>query len=277
MSSKPILLIAFVLSAICAFAQQDNAAAAKAANVLGTATRTCFATFNTALPNFCVTQNGNITNFVYPKGYSQIFTDGYGLCDITSGSNNRVSYYDDGDQDSGNWQASVITEPNGPNTFPLTINRTTLDGFWTVKQVFSRNTSDAYVKVVITWHNNTTVTRSLYTTRYVDIDADGQTINYFDGTIDSGWGYNKQIYPHHGLTIRSNTSPNNHFGYSVQYSGSLGGNHDPCWFTSNITTGPSYGDNAVRYYWIPGKASIEKAYKVPAHGQFVQTLEFRPM
>lgn len=282
MSRKPILLIAFVLFAICAFAQNvaDNntAAAAKAANALGTATRTCYATFNTALPNFCVTQNGNIENFYYPSGYSQIFTDGYGLCDLTTYPTTETSYYDDGDQDSGNWLSPVIYEPNGANTLPLTITRTTSDGIWTVKQTFTRNTSDAYVKVVITWTNNTGILRLAYSTRYVDIDADGRgASNEFDGTANSGWGYNTvtggSTYPNHGLTIRSAQSPNNHFGYNVAFSSVQGGNHDPCFFTSNSTTGPTYGDEAVMYQWLPGAFSN----KVPAHGHFTQTLEFRPM
>jgi hypothetical protein len=272
MSLKFTSVMMFVLLAVSAFAQSRTKAEIKA-EMAASATTSCFATFTTALPNFCVTQNGNIENFVFPAGFSQIFTDGYGICDFTT---SETSYYDDGDQDSGNWLNPVISEPNGHNTFPLTITRTSADGIWTIKQIFSRNTADAYVKVAITWTNNTAVGRVAYFTRYVDIDADGNindpTLNFFDGSANSGWGYSPASAGNsHGLTVRSNQSNNNLLGFVTSFSAAQGGNHDPCFFTPNTT--PRQGDQAVMYVWAPGNLS----FTVPARGKVTQTLEFRPM
>ena len=272
MSLKFTSLMVFVLLAVSAFAQTRSKQQLKA-EMATSATRGCFATFNTALPSFCVTQNGNIEQFFFPAGFSQIFTDGYGICDFTT---NETSYYDDGDQDSGNWQNPIVSEPNGANTFPLTITRNSADGIWTIKQVFSRNTMDAYVKVVITWTNNTTVGRVAYFTRYVDIDADGNIndagLNFFDGSANSGWGYSPASAGNsHGLTVRSNQSNNNLLGFVTSFSPTQGGNHDPCFFTPNTT--PQQGDQAVMYVWAPGNLS----FTVPARGKVTQTLEFRPM
>jgi hypothetical protein len=267
MSFRFASLVIIVLLSISAFAQtKQEIKAAMAAD----ATKSCFATFNNALPNFCVTQNGNIEQFFFPAGVSQIFTDGYGICDFTTA---ETSYYDDGDQDSGNWLNPTVSEPNGANTFPLTITRTTSDGIWTIKQAFSRNTADAYVKVVITWTNNTAVGRVAFFTRYVDIDADNfGGDNWFDGSTDSGWGYSPASAGNsHGLTVRSNQSNNNLLGFATSFSILQGGNHDPCHFIPNPT--PFQADQAVMYLWSPGSGSDT----VPAHGKVTQTLEFRPM
>jgi hypothetical protein len=271
MSLKFATLMIVALLAVSALAQTTGQTTKrrKSGSSLA-ATQDCFATFNDKLPNFCVTQNGNIEDFLFPAGISQLFTDGYGICDLTTVT---TSYYDDGDQDSGNWLNSVISEPHGSNTFPLTITRTTSDGIWTIKQVFSRNTADAYVKVVMTFTINTAASKLAYFNRYVDIDADGAASNnFFDGTANSGWGYAPQsVGSSHGLTVRSNQSDNNFLGFAVPYTPTQGGNHDPCQFLHNTT--PSQGDQAVMYIWAPGGGS----FAVPAHGKVTQTMEFRPM
>jgi hypothetical protein len=265
MSFRLTTLVILVLS-ISAFAQTHKE---KRTGTGLAATQSCFATFNNALPNFCVTQNGNIENFFFPAGFSQLFTDGYGICDITS---TTTSYYDDGDQDSGNWLNPVISEPHGPDTFPLTITRTTADGIWTLKQVFSRNTADAYVKVVMTWTNNTAAAKNVYFTRYVDIDADGtSSTNFFDRSTNAGWAYAPATVGSHGLTVRSNQSGDNFLGFATSYNAAQGGNHDPCFFSSNTT--PFQGDQAVIYVWAPGGGN----FTVPARGKVTETVEFRPM
>lgn len=255
-------LLLMALFAISAIVHAENMNEPKLA-----VTKTCYATFNTALPNFCVTENGNIENFIYPSGYSQIYTDGYGVCDHTGG---LTSYYDIGTTESGNWGSPIITEPNGPNTFPLTIKRTTSDGVWTLTQQYSRSTVDAYVKVIMTWKNNSAVTRAAQMTRYVDIDADGNgSDDSFDGSANSGWGYTSVKpgnYPEHGLTIRPNPSTHNYFGL-VGATSSL---RDPC--TLSDGPYPYVGDGAVAYMWRPnGNNSV-------GPGQTVKfTLEYRPM
>jgi hypothetical protein len=269
MSIKSTTLMILVMCAICTFAQAQNAAASQT-KAASPASSSCYAEFGQALPSFCVTANGNIEAFYYPNSVSQIYTDGYGVCDFTGSSN--VSYYDVGVADSGNWQSPVITEPGGANTFPLTIKRTTSDGVWTITQAYSRNAADAYVKVQITLKNDTAVTRYVQMTRYVDIDADGDPEhNYFDGDSNSGWGYESSNakFPNHGLTIRSAASAHNWFGYNVP-----SGDYDPCTTVSNAnaTGTPFYGDEAVAYLWTPNGGSYILAGK-----SIAVTLEYRPM
>jgi hypothetical protein len=258
------ILVMIALFAISAFAQAQG----PGAPIKPAVTKTCYASFNTALPNFCVTENGNIENFVYPSGYSQIYTDGYGVCDITGG--NPTTYYDIGITDSGNWGSPIITEPNGANTFPLTIKRTTSDGIWTITQQYSRSTADAYVKVIMTWKNNSAVNRFAWMTRYVDIDADGNgTDDYFDGSTNAGWGYtsvNSNNHPNYGLTIRSNQSVHSYFGI-VSARNTI---EDPCSFSDGPY--PYQGDGAVMYLWSPNGTNVVGAGKTVKF-----TLEYRPM
>jgi hypothetical protein len=260
-----LLMIMIAMCTICTFAQAQHAAASstKAARP---ETLECDTNFSTELPYFCVTENGNIQNFIYPTGYSQIYTDGYGVCDYTGG----ISYFDAGVADSGNWNASVSKEPGGPNTLPLIVTRTTSDGIWTITQIFSRNTTDAYVKVEMTLKNNTKTGRSLELTRYVDIDADSSPYtNYFDGSINAGWGYQSEAvsYPNHGLTIRASQSIHNLFGYNT-----ASGNYDPCNIRENTLGVPAYGDEAVVYAFAPNGN-----FSIPGGKSVTVTLEYRPM
>lgn len=93
--------------------------------------QTRYAAKNQAQMNVCITENGNVVGLEGPPGYAQVLgVEGYGVCD--SGS-----YFDLGAWNSGNWGQSVITQPKGPNTFPLTITRPTLDGKYTLTQIFN--------------------------------------------------------------------------------------------------------------------------------------------
>ncbi|HWZ84311.1 MAG TPA: hypothetical protein VNW47_16905 [Terriglobales bacterium] len=260
MSLKPASLIFTVILVISALAQAQTRAGAKGAIKIKPNTTDCLATFNNALPSFCVTQNGNIENFEFPAGKSQIFTEGYGICDETT---TVTSYFDDGRTDSGNWLPAVVTAGGGNNRLPLTITRTTSDGIWTLTQTFTRNTADEYVKVQITLKNNTAVARELFMTRYVDIDADGiASDNFFQGDSNSAFGFLSlnENFPNHGLMLHTLASPHSFFGYNV---GS--GDVDPCNFTPNDTVLSTNGDEAVMYTWSPnGSFSIgaKKSIKV---------------
>src|SRR5262249_39740141 len=120
---------------------------------------------------FCVTQNGNITEFQSPQGVEHIregsFGEGYGICDF----DNLNRYYDYADfGDTGNWLDPVLKQPNGPNTFPLTITRTTADGVFTLTQVFSQTPGERIVKVAMTLKNQTAASRDFALVRFADID-----------------------------------------------------------------------------------------------------------
>lgn len=73
---------------------------------------------------FCVTENGNIAELQTNSGQRTLLNGAEGFAVCVPGA----SYYDLGIYgDSGNWQPSVITQPKGPNTFPLTITRSSTD------------------------------------------------------------------------------------------------------------------------------------------------------
>lgn len=100
------------------------------------ATTQCMATFSSVKADvkWCVTQNGNIAFLgAATNGGGNMFegNEGYMIQDTSN------CYADNGQSDTGNWQTSIVTEPNGPNTFPLTIARTTTDGTYTLTQKFS--------------------------------------------------------------------------------------------------------------------------------------------
>jgi hypothetical protein len=233
------------------------------------ATTACQSTYSSGIGltfmQFCVTENGNITNFVAPSGFSQLFPgEGYGICDATS---SFVAYYDEAIYgDSGNWLTSVITQPGGPNTFPLTITRTTSDGVWTLTQSFTRNTTERLVKVVQSLKNNTAITRSAYFTRYADVDADGSAGNdYFDNSTFSVWGYewfSGGGGTNHGLLLSATPSVFSLSGYVAKTGGS-----NPC--SANLNgSSPAQIDGALLYYWFA---------TFPAHGSKKFTFEYRPI
>jgi hypothetical protein len=197
---------------------------------------------------FCTTQNGNVAQFQNPDdSFTQLYQggEGYGVCDLTN--NADVRYYDWGAYgDSGNWQNANITQPNGANTFPLTITRTTSDGVFTLKQVFSRNTTTPALKITMTLTNNSAVSRNVVLKRLADIDADGETNkNRFDNDIYGAWGYSGTLdYAGlHGLMMRATSAK----GFSYPEIVTVG-SVDPCNMTPQHTL--FVGDGAAALNWV---------------------------
>jgi hypothetical protein len=235
------------------------------------ATDVCQSTFTTGAGptylQFCVTQNGNITEFQSPVGVEHIregsYNEGYGICDFSS--LNR--YYDWADGgDSGNWLAPVRTQPKGPNTFPLKIVRTTSDGIFTLTQVFSETANEQIAKITMTIKNDTAVSRDYAVVRYADIDANnadgGDFKNWFDFEHQSGWGYNPGFNTH-GLMLYSSPTSQGHFGF-VQNTPDP---PDPCSPVANLPSiTPWFGDGSAGHDWNgtlgPGKsATFTAEYK----------------
>src|SRR4029077_14987544 len=132
---------------------------------------------------FCVTANGNVIAFQSPAGTLHFLnssrTEGYGFCD----ANRMTSYFDyDAGKESGNWDAPVITQPNGPNTFPLKIARSTADGVFTLTQSFSRGDSDRSANISMSLKNNSGFGKKLYLLRFGHLVANAATPNpnYYD-------------------------------------------------------------------------------------------------
>jgi hypothetical protein len=180
-----LVSLALVLLALMAFSSFASAQA----------TTVCQSTF--ASPGglfslqFCVTGNGNIAQYATPIGLEHIRTgtigEGYGICDLTSG----VEYADySGGGATANWLAPVINQPGGPNTFPLSIFRTTSDGVWQLRQTFTRSVGDRAVKIKMELFNQTAVARSVNLLRYADLDANAQPANMFQATVFSATASN---------------------------------------------------------------------------------------
>jgi hypothetical protein len=204
-----------------------NAAAAQkslsAAGVSPDATSNCAWTFTspaTAVDKylqFCVTVNGNITEFQSPQGVESIrngsYNEGYGICDVTSGA----AYYDYADSgDSGNWQPPQTLAVSATS---VKIARTTSDGIWTLTQTIAMNKPGASASVTMSLKNNTAVNRVAEIIRFADVDAGGVFTNNLDGTNDSAWGYNAISGghpPYYGLLLQTNgPSPFSHEGFAI--------------------------------------------------------------
>jgi len=259
---KFLLLLVLTISAT-AHAQQTESAAAlfqqknESQPLSSTA---CQSTFTSGSGqtylSFCVTQNGNLGSFYSPSNYRQLYpgAEGYAICDWS----NNYSYRDFGTYgDSGNWLASTIVQPNGPNTFPLTIKRTTSDGIFTLTQVFSRNTTTPSVKITMTLRNNSGVGRTAYFERFADIDAWGISFNEFDGGTSSMWGYQSGG---NGLMMRES------WPHSMGTWVLSGPPVDPCSFQHEGL--PYLGDGTVLSTWAPYLAAQSSA---------TVSVEYRPI
>ena len=258
---KHLVFAAVVTLAVSALAQSRN----KDSKSAPLSTDVCQSTFTSgsglSYLSFCTTQNGNVAKFESPQSYSQLAIggEGYGFCDTTNGN---VRYYDWGTYgDSGNWLAPTTVQPNGPNTFPLTIKRITSDGIWTLTQVFSRSTTTPAVKVTMTLQNNSGVTRQAYLERFADIDANGSSSdNWFSADWFGAWGSTLT-----GLMMRATTLE----GLSLGARLVPPANTDPCNIT--LLSGlPYYGDAAALILW-----AYYGPNSIPSQNSKTASLEYR--
>jgi len=219
----------------------------------GDATTACQSTFtsgtNQTFFQFCTTINGNVAEFQSPAKEEHIrigtIFEGYGICDFDS----LIRYFDWAAFDSGNWQASVLNQPNGPSTFPLTITRTTSDGIYTLTQVFARDTVEPSANIKMTLKNNTAAAHDFALVRYADIDANngngGNFKNEFDFTHDAAFGYNSG-FNLNGVMLFAVPSNTTRFAF-VQ---NIPDPPDPCGPVNNLPpTTPFFGDGSVGYDW----------------------------
>jgi len=282
---KSVLLASFVLT-LCSvgFAgersqsapdpeQQAAAAlaqkrAAESASHSPFATSACSFFFETgsgaSLLKYCVTQNGNITQFETPEGHEHIafgaISEGYGICDL----NSNTSYFDYADSgDSGNWGLATILSRS---TKSVKIARTTSDGVWTFTQTISLMTGTPSLTVItMSLKNNSTMERTARLIRYADVDADGVFGNNFDGTANSAFGWNSFVSAHAfgmvllnmGNTIFSNGG----------YAQDVAFGPDPCnpFAHTNFTTMGGVDGSVAHFYSIDVKkgasATVKAAYK----------------
>jgi hypothetical protein len=129
-----------------------------------TASGTCFSTFASGTGAnalaVCISDHGNIVRWTTPAGVEHsIKNDGYVLC-----SQGRVAPivhgWDAGISTEDGFGPPVIHQPNGPNTLPLDITRTTDDGVFQLEQRFSRDTTEKDLTITMTVTNVDSTSRS---------------------------------------------------------------------------------------------------------------------
>jgi len=242
---RMFLYLAMLAFSVRLFGQSQQ----KSLSAPGVITDECQSTFTSGSGmtffEFCVTANGNVTEFQSPQGVEHIregsFEEGYGICDYTVAAN-YIEYFDYADGGaSENWNDPILTQPHGRNTFPLTIARTTSDGVFTFKQSFTRTTGERMVKITMSVKNQSAITRNLNLFRYVDIDANnadgGDYHNEFEYDYQTAGGYNRQNY---GLMLSS--APTNIFHQAIVQDNT--GGISPC-TPGSISAAPFLGDGSA--------------------------------
>jgi hypothetical protein len=117
------------------------------------------------LMQFSISTHGNLVSFTSPKGSQHINSEGYVLCDA------NTEGFDSGRFESGCGDATV-SQPNGANTFPLTITRNC--GCIQFKQAFSaQDCTEKDFTITMTAKNVCSFTLpNVRITRYFDGDID---------------------------------------------------------------------------------------------------------
>ena len=145
---------------------------------------------------FCISSHGNLVRFESPAGYHQIdpvgvFRDGYAVCSNRVGDPNATNHaFDAGGAEAG-WGALVVAQPNGANTFPLSITRTTADGAFKLKQSFARDAAEHDITITMVLTNQAGVTReNVRLSRYFDNDVTNNSpASRMSRGSDSVWGW----------------------------------------------------------------------------------------
>lgn len=148
--------------------------------VVGQST-SCFSTYTSGigatLMKICISDHGNLVQFESPQSFEHIQInssgEGYVVCSSLPGSISQVHGWDAGFAEAG-FEAPAIAQPNGPNTFPLTITRTTADGIFRLAQDFARDTTKKDVTITMTLTNLSASSRTGV-----------RLARYFDGNIDN--------------------------------------------------------------------------------------------
>jgi hypothetical protein len=205
----------------------------------------CSSTYNSSsgedLFNVCVSVDGNIPFFESPFGQFRLLAEeGYAIA-TGCGTSTPVTHGYDAGKPAAGFGPSTVVQPNGANTFPLTITRDTTDGVFRLQQSFSRDTTNKGFTITMKLTNlSSSSVSNVFLTRYF---TDAVTQSRFIRTVDSvsGWlGYGLMLtdltFSKTGTTTHSTVvqprfagSPND-FG-TANNPGNL---KDGCFNTSSI-------------------------------------------
>jgi len=206
----------------------------------------CYVTALSYSMNLCLSDHGNVTRFESPTGIQQIAggEEGYILCDATTGA----VYHDTGTIEDGFGPPTII-QPNGLNSFPFTVVRTTVDGQFTLTLTFTRGrgrtTSDRELRIQTDVGNNTAISHQLQVTRYVNADINGTPDHdIFGRTRDSVLAWESASEVGNGangleMTSRAWTAATRPNASVEEYPGT----RTACGATSLVT--PTHGTNLV--------------------------------
>jgi hypothetical protein len=272
MSRKLLLFVVVLTLSSWAAAQGGNKSSANSA-VVAPADTTCAHTFHSGTgwteTQYCVTANGNITQFSNPAGSDNIAgvwpSEGYGICDFFPAT--PASYYDYATNDSGNWGPTTLLSSTATS---VKFVRVTSDGLWqltqTITELPASAQSPASAKVAMALKNLTAVPRTAYLMRFADIDAFNQFANNdFLVAYRTVSGSNFDSY---GLTLTANTFFPGLVGSFILNTGGLG--PDPCHPDANaVSAGSFHGDGAALevHYFNP----------VPKGGTKTAIMTYKPM
>jgi hypothetical protein len=205
------------------------------------ATTACSFTFSGGTGNkflkFCVTKNGNITQFQSPAGVEYVNVapagEGYAFCDFDS----ATQYFDyAGYGDSGNWGAPTTVSSTATS---VKIARTTSNGLYTLTQTITYNAGSSLAQIsMIIKNNSTTTAHHIGILRYADVDADGFTSNSFDYTGRTAFGYNQM---QHGLQLQYVSGPSFNGGFSQL----IPGGPNPCQIFTHVVGPLSDTDGSI--------------------------------
>lgn len=152
------------------------------------ADNSCFSTYAAGLGALrivvCVSAHGNLVHFEAPSGVVQVIGgEGYALC-----LDGAMPSYDAGDVELGFGPATIV-QPNGPNTFPLTIIRDTVDGSLRLEQTLSPRLDRGHFQVFMRVANIGATTRTgVKLARYAHLSGGDSALNRFQVTHDSAGG-----------------------------------------------------------------------------------------
>jgi len=243
--------------------------AAESAPRSPSATSTCAFTFSVGsgatFLKYCVTANGNITQFETPQGHEHIavgaFSEGYGICDM----NANTSYFDYADSgDSGNWAPAQVVSQGAKS---VKIVRTTSDGLWTFTQTITQLSGiPPMASITMTLKNNSSIQKTVRLIRFADVDADGTFNNNFDGTVNSAFGWNSFGATHAFGVVLLNV------GKTIFAHGGYGQNvafgPDPCnpFAHSNFLTIGATDGSVAHFYTIDVRKGSTETVRVAYKG-----------
>jgi hypothetical protein len=269
MLNRNLILTAVLTVSSLALAQQNSKQGTRNMTASPNATTTCAATFTSGTgvnaTQFCVTKNGNITQF--SRGgteYIQVndVSEGYGICDGTT----STRYFDYAANDSGNLGAATFSS----TASKAVSTRTTSDGIWqitnTITKVNANGSGPGAAKVSMQIKNLTNSTRTIALTRMADMDflASGgtpDTNNDFDFTVDTAYGLEPNF--NSGLSLTNNTF-SNIFASAFTLNSSVG--PDPC----NLSAAPQpfVGDGSIAMFY---------EVRVPKNATKTFNMTYKPM